>query len=205
MVWISKITQDTRLLKPLVSDAPGGQIDIARRYWSGANTPPFPDDWPVATRIWVNGEGRDQVSRLPDLFSAGVWIVSERLATVLSRFDLGRGGLWPVAAFQKDRATPIPGSYFCLTFPNVKRAFRAEQSRSLRNFLPGVSTTRAVLAPGDLACSEEALAGADIWIDPALYGAIFLSGPLVAALDAAEFKKAFDSVIPLAECRIVPA
>lgn len=200
-VWISKVKLDSRLIKPMSSDLTG-PVDLLD-YWRGdpAREPAGP--WPSPTRIWVDQDHEGAIGKLPDLFMAGsVWIVSRRLADVLGRFDLGNGRLEPVAAFDKDRQTPLPGEYSSWTFSNVKRAFLPDQSTNLRNFVRGVFTTRAVIADGDLACSQDALAGPDVWIDPGLYGSIFLSDRLVTALVEAGLSKQFDGPIGLKRCRV---
>jgi hypothetical protein len=180
-VWVSKVKLDSRLIKPLSSDLTAG-VDLLD-YWRGDPSKEPTGPWPCPTQIWVDQDYEGAIGKLPDLFMAeSVWIVSRRLAGVLELVDLGNGRLEPVAAFDKDRQTPLPGEYFSWTFPNVKRAFLPDQSTNLRNFVRGVFTTRALIADGDLACSRNALAGPDVWIDPCLYGSIFLSDGLMAAL-----------------------
>lgn len=200
-VWISKAKLDSRLIMPLSSDLAGG-VDLLD-YWRGdpAREPVGP--WPCPTQIWVDPEYEGLIGKLPDLFFAGSsWIVSRRLANVLRLFDFGAGGLEPVAAFDKDRQIPLPGDYLSWTFPNVKRAFLADQSTNLRNFVPGVFTTLAAIADGDLVCSQDALAGPDVWLDPSLYGSIFLSDRLMTALVEAGLSEQFQGPIGLKKCRV---
>jgi hypothetical protein len=173
-------------------------------FWTGNVAKEPTGDWPRPSEIWVDADHEGALGRLPDLFSVeSEWIVSLQVADVLRGFDMGKGGLAPVTALDKERKTPLPGEYFSWTFNNVKRAFRPDQSKKLRNFLPGVATTRAVLEDGDLACSREALGGPDVWIDPGLYGSIFLSDRLVAALGEAGLSKNFEGPIGLKRCRVV--
>ena len=55
------------------------------------------------------------------------------------------------------------------------------------------------LEDGDIAVSQAALAGADLWFEPRLREMIFMSGELVAAIRQARVNLDFS----LAECRIV--
>ncbi|MEL6708800.1 MAG: hypothetical protein AAFP79_10995 [Pseudomonadota bacterium] len=54
---------------------------------------------------------------------------------------------------------------------------------------------------GDIALSNRALEGADMWIDPVLRAKLFLSGELVDALHAANINVDMD----LKTCRVVEA
>lgn len=201
-VWISKFILDSRLVKPMSCDLKVHKDLIS--FWTGDVAKEPSGDWPHPPEIWVDADHSGAVSKLPDLFSVeSEWIVSRHLADVLRRFDLGKGELIPVSAFNKDRQTRLPGEFFSWTFNNVKRSFLPDQSNNLRRFLPGVATTRAMLADGDLACSRDAQGGADIWIDPGLYGSIFLSGRMVEALGEASLSKKFEGPIGLKRCRIV--
>jgi len=80
-----------------------------------------------------------------------------------------------------------------LAADNVALAHRADQSAQFR-------TRRLHHSRGDCRRRSRLFAGCiggpDIWIDPGLYGAIFLSDRLVAALAEAGLSKQFDG--PLA-------
>lgn len=199
-VWLSKILADQDLVLFFGSDIaeeneeaaihgtknnplgePLDQSFFPKRVWASDETPPGP---------------------LPDLFVAnGYWVVSEKAADVLRRFDLGKGALYPVAVYQKDRSTPYPGEYFAWNFGNSKTALVPDQSQNLRPF--GVSGLRWNLPwtpkDGNVAVSAEALAGPDVWVDPALFKSLFVSGDLGAALKSAGLHRVFE----LTRCRVV--
>jgi len=199
-VWISKAPLDSRLLLPLTSDVaePKGLIN----YWK-ANNAAESRNPSCPTEIWVKDESASKINKLPDLSVIRTsWILSQRLADVFRRFDLGKGGLEPVKAFKADHHTPLTGQYFCLSFDNVKRAFLPDESAKVSDFVKGVWTTDANFADGDIVCSKDALSGPDIWIDPRLYGSLFLSDRLVNALAEAKLEKGFGGLGGLRRCRI---
>ena len=199
-VWISKAPLDSRLILPLTSDLkePKGLI----HYWK-SNYAGEPRNASCPTEIWVKDDTAGEINKLPDLSVIRTsWIVSQRLADVFRRFDLGAGGIEPVHAFKADHRTPLGGEYFCLRFDNVKRAFLPDESAKVSDFVKGVWTTAGDFSDGNIVCSRDALSGPDIWIDPRLYGALFLSDGLVSALTAARLEKAFAGLGGLRNCRI---
>lgn len=158
----------------------------------------FPDE------IFGAPHARESNYKLPDLFFAGsVWAVSKAAAEVLRQFDLGGGGLYPVKVFKKDRQTPVGDGWFCINFGNRKKALLASESTSMREryirpkekgWFP-----KGVINDGDIAVSSGALSGPDIWIDPQVGHAFFLSDALGTALKKAKADKGFF----LHKCRAV--
>jgi hypothetical protein len=141
--------------------------------------------------------------RLPDIFFAGsFWAVSKAAADVLRQFDLGDGGLYPVKVLKKDRHTPVDGEWFCINFGNTKEALLLSDSAPMRETYVryGVKGWRpkAVLNDGDIAVSRAVDGGPDIWIDPVVANAFFLSDALGSALKKAKADKGFF----LHRCRI---
>lgn len=140
---------------------------------------------------------------LPNLFfAASVWAVSKAAADVLEKFDLGGGALFPVKVLKKDRQTPVGGEWFCINFGNRKSALLESQSSSLRQgyirpkekgWLP------KAMKDGDVAVSSAACSGPDIWIDPQVGDAFFLSDALGKALKKAKADKGFF----LHKCRVI--
>jgi hypothetical protein len=144
-----------------------------------------------------------EIETLPDMFYSACIIVSERAAEVLSKFDLGEGGLINIEIVQPDGVTPVSGKFFCLNFGAQKDAFAKANSRegqpyvykSDAPYLPGWGTIKDDL----VAVSGVALKGADLWTDPALkQGVFFVSGRLHAALKEKNLVEAFR----LYRCRI---
>ncbi|HEX6742239.1 MAG TPA: hypothetical protein VF079_10665 [Sphingomicrobium sp.] len=201
--WISNVLADPELVLLMETDIVAADADRAiealNMLKAGRPVPPelCPKQvWGGETAEWVNGT--------PDLFLANTYpIVSERAADVLRRFDLGGGGLYPVdEVLQKDRATPVPGSFFCWIFGNSKSAFAATESPDARPFAgPNSGRWKMPFVHKDdqMAVSGAALGGPDVWVDPTLFKSVFVSGRLGDALDEAGLRKAFR----LYRCRVV--
>lgn len=139
--------------------------------------------------------------RLPHLALSGFHFVSSEAADVLRRFDLGCCKLHPVEVLMEDRKTPLPGSYSVLDFDSWKDVFLPDQSPE---FLPPRGTTNMWMPRYDLkddlvALSNAASIGPDIWWNPNIYSAFFLSDRLAQALRTAGVDKPFS----LRRCRIV--
>lgn len=199
-VWASAAMIDQALIMPLRNeiDENGADIDDGRRNRAGEAL--AADNFP--RRIWAT-EDFDESLVLPHIFFAYTcWVVSAAAADILRQFEMGEGALYPVELFKKDRATPMGEGWFCLNFGNVKHAFKggADSPKARRS---GPSGTRwrlpYVLKDGDLAVTRAALDGPDIWIDPAISPAFFVSDRLAQALRAAGVHKPFG----LKRCRII--
>ena len=134
-----------------------------------------------------------------------MFVVRGKLAEVLSRFDLGEGGLIPFTIYQADLETPYPGEYFLLNFGARKNAVLPTESRHLEKFSvhhqTGFQKWKVNLRSedGDVALSPAALEGPDLWFEPAIYNKIFMSDRLAQAL----IEIGMGDVFRLQECRIV--
>ena len=140
--------------------------------------------------------------RLGDIFFADAyWVVSEKAASVLRQFDLGRGALYPVTIYQKDRKTPVDHQYYCINFGNVKDTLLPEHSPGIKptRSVKGLYSLRPTVKNGDIAVSSAAVDRPDIWIEPRLRLAFFVSNALGRALKAAKASKNFG----LRKCRLV--
>ena len=204
-VWVSQAMTDPGLVKgfiPVTDPAdPERAIDAARRNEVGQPLPA--DRFPARFFEGSQRPDEDPISEpLPDLFNAGdFWVVSAALARVLRGAELGRTSLYPTELLREDRATPINGEYFCLSFGEARDAFDAEHSPKVE---PSPERGAAWLLPtalddGDIALTPEALDGPDLWVDPGLGNALFLSGTLVAALRDASLA----DDLGLRRCRVV--
>jgi len=137
---------------------------------------------------------------LPHLALSGFHFVSSQVADVLRQFDLGGCKLHPVEVLMEDRKTPLPGSYFVLDFNSWKDVFLPKYSPDFpsRDGASGIWKPKMVTKDDALVLSNSALMGADIWWNPNIWGAFFLSDRLVQALRAAGVDKPFS----LRRCRI---
>lgn len=157
---------------------------------------------PEASAIW----DEKSFKKVKDIFTArGIYVVRGKLAEVLSRFDLGEGGLIPFTIYQADLETPYPGEYFLLNFGARKSSVLPEQSNKVEKFSvhheTGFQKWKVNLRSedGDVALSPAALEGPDLWFEPAIYNKIFMSDRLARALIGIGMGEVFK----LQECRIV--
>lgn len=144
--------------------------------------------------IFADRKGKGRKSFPPLFMANGFWIVSQQVAEVMQRFELGDGVLHPIVVLGPDDKTPLDGSWFCWIFGNRKDTLDAEASVNLRAHspVPGDDWRKLANSPvdDDVALSREALVGPDVWIENRLKQAVLLSGPLGDALAAAKFTKA---------------
>lgn len=201
--WVSCAMLDERLYGLLI------ETDIAERdleragdaVWRNNTGEPLASDW-FPSAAWRSKDARGNLATLPDLFPAGgYWVVSASVAETMRAFNLGQGTLYPLQLLRRDRSTPMSGAYFCINFGNVKRAFRGDQSSAHPSGYDDGIWKLPYPGPqdNDLAVSREALDGADIWVDPALVRAFFMSDRLGKALKAANLNKAFT----LRKCKLL--
>lgn len=205
IVWISTALGHPSNMRPLKHSFSNAAQEKHGLIWSRRNLDGYPLDAEfVPQEIWGISSAVERHYKFPHLFAAGnVWVVSTAAAAVLRRFDLGAGALYPVAVMKKDRETPVDGEWLCLNFGNRKSAFLPEQSENaysdyIRNGEKGWFAN-ATLFDGDFAVSAQALAGPDIWIDPDVGDAFFLSEALGKALKKENVDKGFF----LNKCRVV--
>lgn len=204
-VWISIALGSGTNVRPLrhsFSETDQRQDAIAWGEQNVAGEPLKAECFPA--EIYGAPQAKESEYRLPDIFFAGsFWAVSKAAAEVLRQFNLGSGGLYPVKVLKSDRQTPVGGEWLCINFGNKKAAFAASESTSLREryIRPGVKgwVPKAVIKDGDIAVSKAACTGPDIWIDPQVGHAFFISDALATALKKAKADKGFF----LHKCRVL--
>lgn len=153
-------------------------------------------DFTEAAAVWAE----KNFNRTKDLFTAGpFYAVKGKLAEVLSRFDLGKGGLIPFTIYKADLVTPMEGEFFLLNFGGPKDSFVPEESnpKYVRTLFVDKQTGQSMwtISPrvdGDIALSPAALEGADLWCEKAVFRTLFMSDRLVRAIQAAKIKIDFE-------------
>ena len=189
-VWISACRADSTLIKMVTADIVDRDTETAVRagmmILMGQTVPV--DMLPKV--IWCDYSGPN---KLPNFFNGnGYWIVSRKAADIISRFDLGDGGLYPVQILKKDRKTPVEGEFLCLNVGAQKSAFLPERSPRVSNRIPDYSWGLPDRDIDDaLFVSVAALEGPDLWYDPRVYNGFFMSEALGSALKKAGMAKAF--------------
>jgi hypothetical protein len=207
--WMSVAPANADIIVPLRSELSFSDDPALKRaysdatYGSGNGKPIPPDLLPRTFFTWrgPRDSSKPWTQRLPHLTNSGFWFVSSEVAEVLHRFDFGGCKLHPVAVLMEDRKTPLPGSYFLVDFDSWKDVFLAEHSPDVALMEGSTKRRMPYFTTNDdaAALSSEALAGADIWWNPMVLGAFFLSDRLAQALRAAGVDKPF----ALRRCRIL--
>ena len=201
VVWVSRAMMDSTLMKSFLSDLYFADqelaLDAMRRVKRGEPVPAghHPKEY--------YGKYPDKrMGPPPDIFCAGGdYVVSAAFAEVLRQFDLGRTTLCPTRLFQYDRTTPVPGDYFYLGFGETKEAFLPYKSPRAVKPYADQQVWKLSLDPkdDDIAVSARALDGVDLWMDPKLWYAFFLSDRLVRALKSAKLARR----LGLRRCRVI--
>jgi hypothetical protein len=191
-VWISDCRADTTLIRLTTSDLyeidPRKVRDAGMKRLLGETVPVNM----LPRVIWPLPAARS-FDKLPHFFvAADNWIVSRKAADIISRFDLGDGGLYPVQILKKDRKTLVEGEFLCLNVGAQKSAFLPERSPRVSNRIPDYSWGLPDRDIDDaLFVSVAALEGPDLWYDPRVYNGFFMSEALGSALKTAGMAKAF--------------
>ena len=202
LVWVSRAMKHASNQRPFRNDVAERDhdrlLEIGRANNLGEKL--APSDFPQ--EIFGQPYAREKDYRLPDLFHAyGYWVVSQVAADVLRQFDLGQSGFYPVRVLRNDRQTPVEGGWFSINFGNAKSAVALEQSEKIRPGAQGRYIMPVTIADDQLAVSAAALDPPDIWVDPQLWDAFFVSEELGKALRKAKIAKSFF----LTKCRVLDA
>ena len=143
------------------------------------------------------------IKSVPDFFQiTGFIVLSETFAEVLRRFEIREAALSPIALYRKDYVQEIPGVWWLLNFICRKAAFSPEHSTGGSEAVarePGRYFAYSLDHDDQIAVTQAALEGCDLWMDPGLKAIFFLSDPLLEALKAAKLTK----TLPRLRCRIV--
>ena len=159
-------------------------------------------------RLWISADAEAsrvcKATPLPDLFYTGsYWIVSARAADQIGSFDLGQGALHPVddGIYFPDNESKVDRDFFCWIYGNVKYTFLLGPSRNTSRPSPDDPqiTVGETLADDDLALSDLALNGSDVWLERNVRNCVFLTGALDDKLSKAGLADTFE----LRRCRIV--
>ena len=146
------------------------------------------DEMPEAAAIW-NERLFKRTGQL--LAEAGFFVVRNKLAELLDRFDLGEGGLVPFPIYNADLETPHGEPFFLLNFGARKNTFLSDQCEDATKFYVDKDTQQQVwhvndqCENGEVVVSQTALQGSDLWFESAVYNKVFMSEALATALQEA--------------------
>lgn len=127
---------------------------------------------------------------LPAFFDiSGLFIVSQRFLEVAKGFNVGGTEFSPLRIYQGNRTEEILGPWYFLNIGCRKHVFLPQYSTG--SFRPYNSKTidrwsAEGVKDNEIAVSSAALSGCDLWSDPSLSAAFFISGALEAALKEAK-------------------
>lgn len=191
--WVTDFMGDPSLMLMYQTDLSEKDVDasIAGIQALERGMPVPPENRPAA--VWPGKRGKHR-AKLPPLFCTnGFWVISQEVAGILLRFDLGEGALSPVVVLGKDNKTPVEGAWYCWIFGNRKDTLDAESSVNLKVHSPVPDDPWRKLAShpadDDAAFTRDALKGPDVWIETRLKRTVVLSGQLGDALVAAGLRK----------------
>jgi hypothetical protein len=217
--WLSKVRSNYEL-----GDKPGTRTKFYGHEWEPADfvIPPTPDDvmdamkrsgrghalrreeLPEAAAVW----NEKRFKRLGDIFWAtGFMVVRGEVAEILSRFDLGEGGLVPFPFYKADLETPYPGDFFLINFGCIKNSLLPGQCGDAKKWFVVKATGVQMWHLNDLqpeaevVLSQAALEGPDLWFEESVHGRLFMSKALGQSIVDAGLGEVFD----LLPCRVVEA
>jgi hypothetical protein len=140
--------------------------------------------------------------RMPHFFRAdGHSCVSAACRYVLQQFDLGRSAFYPIAIYQKDHKTLVPGEYFAINFANTRSALLPEKSTTIQQAREDYWTLPGWITDDEIAVTPAALERPDWWIDERLSRGLFISDRMAQAIKRAKMSRNFE----LKRCRVVDA
>ena len=123
---------------------------------------------------------------LPDFFHMAFPCVSERLAELLQEFDLSRTKFLPIDIQQSDQKTIRPDKFYIMNIVSQKSCWVREESHKLSASWIAEELWSFKTSPSDgmIAVRASAAEGTDLWVDPVLQGAMFVSDRLYQAWKA---------------------
>ena len=191
VVWISRIRQSaTEIFGFSCAQREKDRrafVDLIVSFESGHRLP----EGALPEVMWSSDASDSRKKTLPHMFMAnGFLAVSDKMAEVLRRFDLGPSELHPVRLLRMDRQTPYPGEHFLFQIRAQKEGFEPDYSR---RFKPKRYTDQTHWASlhvdardDDVSMNGTVLQGPDVWQDPRLLDMVFFSDRLMAAMREAK-------------------
>lgn len=143
----------------------------------------------LPSRLVFDGPHSNSPNLLFDIFVDAYMVVSEPVMQVFPNFELGETRLFPVELLDKnlEKITDVP--YFIVAFAEARTTVSGGNALINIPDREGVFHLNNPLDDGDVEIFRNIPAKPDIWVDPHIVGAIFLSDRLHGALKAAGFLK----------------
>ena len=141
------------------------------------------------------------IRHLPHMVKGYGVFLSEKAASVFKRFDLGNASLYAVPFYENDDTTFIETRYD-LNFGNIKRGYRPDKSPKVNEQHGVRDIYYYIYTPStdfDVVLTSNVLVGPELWVDPLISNAFFVSGALVRAIEVEGMAADFN----FKRCRII--
>ncbi len=181
-VWVSRGQADTSL-NLMFKDAEDkltfrDLVQVKRDLYRGVPVDPKL----LPTNLIFDEKKGNAPMRMPHVFSWTTLYVSEAFASVLTKCDLGRTRLIPVTLFGKSMQVMSDRSYFSVVFGEARKTVGGGRGLIENTLQPGEFSLDSPLEDGAVEVFPDIPAQLDIWVDPNIHGAVFLSDRLQHAL-----------------------
>jgi len=122
------------------------------------------------------------INPVPHLMTNDFLFVSEQLRDILQGFDLGEIHFRHVKLYVNDEQ-PIPGNadYFYVNITETKKSFAYKESKRL---IPRRTYYDFNCSDSTIVVNASQAGGVDLWMEPLLRGAVFMSDRLYQALQS---------------------
>nr|WP_321509133.1 hypothetical protein [uncultured Celeribacter sp.] len=161
------------------------------RLGTGAYVPPSE----MPTKFYHSARRRHFDAKMPAAFGTPYLLFQPSAIALMQQFDLGNAYFLPVQLYQNDRETPINMDVATICIGNTKETVRQDMTERLK-ITRREGVKRLPVMPDDdvIVTRADAVSGVDLWCDPKIVNAWFMSDRLAQALIAAGLKDAFDLV-----------
>ena len=124
---------------------------------------------------------KNTIDPLPHILANSYLIVSDQVRETAQQFELGSTAFDPVVLYGFRRKYRFDPDYNYLNITETKASVILEKCKDIRSRLAG--DWNFALPESQIAVNKAALAGVDLWMEPILLGAVFMSDALYTALN----------------------
>lgn len=139
----------------------------------------------LPSRLVFDGPNRKLRTVVHNVFTDGYMYVAEPVMQIISEFNIGKTHFFPVSLFDKELNSITFKAYFGIAFSEAKRTVSGGQALIENGLQPGEFNLDSPLLDGAVEVFPNLTEEPDIWVDPNIIGAVFMSDRLHNALQAA--------------------
>lgn len=136
----------------------------------------------LPTKLIFSEKRYNPPMRMPHVFSWTTLYISATFASVLNQFNLGKTRLIPVALFDKKMQEMTDWPYFSVVVGEARKTVRGGSALIESTLQPGEFALDSPLEDGAVEVFSDLPTQPDLWIDPNIPGALFMSDRLQCAL-----------------------